>query len=542
LNRLIHTLILSAVLSSSAQALTIRWEGPRPEGAVQLERTLLAAVGGATQSASTGQAKLGEILAAREYYWAKFRWQADTLMISAGPRGVPGAVTIQPEGIDSSGEKARLFSSTLGRRTHAAAVERALYAVIEELVQGGHPFAQARVVSIDVATPPDVDFVVMVYPGPMVVGGALSTGAERTRPQVFERQAAWRRGRLITGAVIENSRAAIASLPSVLDVDTARLEPTVGDTANLLLGVKEANAIQIRGLLGYVPPTSQVSGYWVGEAALRLRSPFGDGRSAAVTAGRRERESRHTELEYWEPWPANLPFWVGLRLRQDDFDTSFIETEIAGSLRLASGGRRFEAQGVWSKITPEEAPDAQTFPARRHGVTVVMADSGSSGDYRFSVDWTRHLLFRRGNLEPPAGRVNHTRGRFLGHRIVRMSQRSFLQIIGDGGGMLTSSAYVPPDLLFRVGGVRSLRGYREEQFLLKNYLRLAVELHAGSRLQSLFVFGEGGWLDFPLGPARLVGAFGAGLNIARRLELTVAVPSEGGFDQTKVHIGLSTGR
>jgi hemolysin activation/secretion protein len=170
-----------------------------------------------------------------------------------------------------------------------------------------------------------------------------------------------------------------------------------------------------------------------------------------------------------------------------------------------------------------------------------VADSGALGNFRLALDWTAHRLFNRGNLVPVRPRLNHSQGSFEARRMVPVSRTVALQIIGGAGGTLIRSEFVPPDLRFRVGGVHSLRGYSEEQFLTDNFLRVAAELHYGTVSQSLFLFGDSGWLSFPQQSDRILFSVGAGLNIAQRLLLMFAVPGDGGLDQAKIHIALSSG-
>jgi hypothetical protein len=111
-----------------------------------------------------------------------------------------------------------------------------------------------------------------------------------------------------------------------------------------------------------------------------------------------------------------------------------------------------------------------------------------------------------------------------------------------GAGTLVGSGFVPQQLLYRIGGIHTFRGYREEQFLVRDYLRLGWEGHLGSLRQSVFLFVEAAWLNFQTEPDVVLSSAGLGLRIARRFQILVGVPSQGGLEQTKIHIGLTTGR
>ena len=535
-----HLLLCLLVLVpiSPVFGITVCWQGTPPKEAGELQ-ALLSATAAAGDPDDAG---VREILAGRSYYWPQIRRSGDTLLLLAGTPAIPGEVELMPASDVALPELRAEFRSTLCGSVALDAIRRSLEAVVDFLVERGHPFAQARVVAADIARPPAIDFSLLVIAGPVVHAGALQTRALRTRPEVFAREAGWERGVPLDAERIRRAMLGVGAVPSVTAVDSATLVSVTADTADLVLPVHEAAAVQARGIAGWVPRTGAVQAYWVGELDLELLSPFGDGRSAHAHASRRDAGSRQTALTYWEPWPLGAPFWLCLNLRQSDFDSNFIETEAVVRLRVAGGNPRWEAQGLWSKITPEEKPAAETFPARRYGVGIRVSDSSQAGMFRLDIGWTRHRLFRRGNDLPPRQQIDHSQGEFRVWRWLPVASRVAFAVAGQGGGTLTAAAFIPSNLLFRLGGVHSLRGYREEQFLVDNYLRTVAEIHFGTRRQSLSLFGEGAWLSFPSRSDRIVGAFGAGLRIAGRLELQLGIPSDGGFDQAKVHIGVSTNR
>lgn len=522
-----------------AQAAVVLWQGARPVAAAVASIELRAR---ALPSESSPTEFARRELAAHGHYWPFFSEAGDTLRIAAGPAGIAGDVQIRGAADSVAMGMADAFRRGLRGTTGRAATDRAQAELVQAMVADGFPFAQARLIALDVATPPSVNFVVSVFPGPMVYAGSLRTGATRTSPLLFIRESGWQRGARLDDRRLAGTRAALGALDFVEAIDTALLVAVTADTADLFFAVREAPGVRAGGVAGWIPASGGRSGYWVGEIDLNLRSPFGGGRSVRVQAARRDPESRRTHLEYWEPWPFGAPFWLGLNVAQNDFDTNFIETTAGVTLRLAGGNPRWEAGLSWARITPEESPSAETFPARRYTAGVSVADSTERGTYRIDLTWSRHRLFSRADVLPPAAQIDHTQGRFGARGIVPLARAARLEILADGAGTLVRSAFIPSNLLFRIGGVHTLRGYREEQFLVEDYARAGLELHFGRPAQTLFFFGEGGWLNTPGRADRLLGAFGVGLRARGRFEVLFAVPTEGGVDQAKVHLALSTGR
>ena len=207
---------------------------------------------------------------------------------------------------------------------------------------------------------------------------------------------------------------------------------------------------------------------------------------------------------------------------------------------MASVSPRWELQLGVGRVTVEEEPSPATFSGDRYEAGVAVTDSSGPFSYRFGVHWSRQRLDSREGAMPELNSIQYTRAEFGVSRWVSLSHSFFLRIQTDGAGSLSGSAFTPPNLLHRVGGLHSLRGYREEEFLVRDYLRTIVEWHVGSKAQSVFIFAESGWLNLDRGLNRVLGSAGAGLRIGTRVQLLMAVPTEGGARLSKIHIGLST--
>jgi len=435
-----------------------------------------------------------------------------------------------------------VFRETLGDRLDTGSLQDALRVLVAELVSRGRPYTQVRILALDVSAPPTVNIELAVYSGPEVYTGSLVTGASRTDEHVFEREAGWRRGVLLESNVISESQQKLEALPYVAAMDTAMLLAVSGDTADLYLGVEEAVGVKATGAVGWVPESAQSAGYWAGEFDLELRSAFGDGRHIGLSAARPDPQSQRTRVHFWEPWPLGAPLWLGVDLSQEDFGTDLIETRAALAVRLATAEPRWQFAAAWGQVTVEEAPSPETFPAEYLQAGIAAIDSSATAAYRFEFNWSTHSLKARDSVAPPQDRMEFTQGHFAAYRLWPMSRALYSRTLVTGGGTLLGSAEVPQHLLYRVGGTHTLRGYREQQFAVRDYLRLAWEGHLGNLAQSLFVFAEGAWLNFPTEPDRILGSAGLGLRIAGRVSLTAGVPSEGGLAETKVHLSVTTGR
>jgi outer membrane protein assembly factor BamA len=534
--KLRRVLLVCALLWAfgSAHAASVRWTDKPPEGAGELEWSQ-------GESAAEVTDRVSQWLSSRGYFWSRQEQAGDTLQVTAGPRAEAGEVHAEGD-VEVPAGDLRAFKQELLDGVDDASVHRAMEALVSEQVSRGRPFTQVRLLALDVSRPPAVDFELAVYSGPEVYGRSLVTGAQRTSPLIFEREAGWRRGALLESDVIAESEKRLETLPYVAQLDTALLLSVTGDTADLYLGVREASGVHAEGVLGWVPGSAGTEGYWAGEFDVQLRSAFGDGRTVGLRAARPDPESQRTGVNWWEPWPWGVPLWLGADLSQEDFARDYIETKASLSVRLATRAPRWQFSAGWGRVTLEDDPSPGTFPAEYWRVGVGAIDSSATSAYRFEFEWSSQNLSAYQDTPPPQDHMEFTQGKFAAHRWVPLSRSLQLRGLASGAGTLLGPVTVPQHLLYRVGGIYSLRGYREQQFAVRDYLRLAWEAHLGSRQQSVFVFVDAAWLNFQSTPDRILGAAGIGLQIAGRVQLSAAVPGEGGLPETKIHVSVSTGR
>lgn len=522
--------------SVPAYGFTVHWTEDMPADAISISQMLNASHG--MQGADVLRFARS-LLAAESYFWPEVRLFSDELHINAGPRGQIGDITIRGLSQDTV-NAARAFEAACSGRTNEFALKAGVMAVVQHLVAKGFPYAQVQLILLDATKAPRLSVTLMAYPGDKVYTGDLLTGATRTRANVFAREAGWSRGLPLTDAWIKHVSSSLEALPFVLDADTALLISVSADTADLYVSLDEAAGARISGLVGWVPASADLEGYWGGEFEMQLLSPFGDGRVVSLHASRRDPQSRRTRITYWEPWLLGAPFWFGISLAQDDFGTDFIETRARVHFRLASVSPRWELQLGVGRVTVEEEPTPATFSGDRYEAGVAVTDSSGPLSYRFGVHWSRQRLDAREGAMPELNSIQYTRAEFGVSRWISLSRSLLLRVQTNGAGSLTGSAFTPPNLLHRVGGLHSLRGYREEEFLVRDYLRTGVEWHVGSKDQSVFIFAESAWLNLEGGLNRVLGSAGAGLRIGTRVQLLMAVPTEGGARFSKIHIGFST--
>ena len=184
------------------------------------------------------------------------------------------------------------------------------------------------------------------------------------RRRVFEREAGWQHGALLESNLISESEDRLSTLPYVAALDTALLLGCHGRHRGLVSGREGSRRSSRRWSAWLCARRGQdPSGYWAGELDLELASAFGDGRNIALNVARPDPASQRTRVNYWEPWPWGVPVWLGLDLGQEDFGSDFIETKASLRTRLATHQPRWQFSATWGRVTLEEDPSPDTYPA-----------------------------------------------------------------------------------------------------------------------------------------------------------------------------------
>ena len=328
-----------------------------------------------------------------------------------------------------------------------------------------------------------------------------------------------------------------------------------GEEWGLLISVKERPLTFFELLVGYVPDQSGKP-VVAGTGQLHVRNAGFDGTDLTIDFNRQS--SRVGKLLVGIDQNVLLGYPIGMSssfsmVRQDTLWQNRIATfgvwwDVHENLRVHTALHRnvstsssknqgsADLRGTFGQmgITFDTRNDADISSA---GLLIdVMAESG------------------RQIVEPTFDeRYNHSRKRLMGNVDVHIPINLRNKVIPSFTSGIIISERVPfINDLWRIGGTKSLRGYREDQFFARSYLWGNLEYRFLLDTYSyLFVFGSSGFLWLPNSETQTgaterkeVGSFGFGLAYRTNLGLltfTYAKSPEDPFSNAKVHVGISSG-
>lgn len=333
---------------------------------------------------------------------------------------------------------------------------------------------------------------------------------------------------------------------------TSVSEPRIvrGSRDNLLgveIEVEEGPSSSIFGVLGYNPGRNG-KGDLVGLVQLDLRNLLGTARRAALHFEKQPGDVRDLSFRYREPWVLGSPISVEVGAAQALRDTLYSRTDLDVAILVPTGDRStFRMAAERRSSSFDDAAGAN------------VSETATGG----SVGWSIDIRDRR---------VNPTRG-WLGDLIVgaRETESGILRTRVETGGQIlapwgrtwvvseeagfrgawSSEADLPLHEQYYLGGTRTLRGYREEQFHGERvwWTRSELRYRLTSRSRA-YLFGDVGGFRFeerPEGaPAQIVRDVLAGGGVGASVEsggsgvvrFELALGRGDDFSDAKVHVGL----
>jgi len=245
----------------------------------------------------------------------------------------------------------------------------------------------------------------------------------------------------------------------------------------LLIKVKEGNTNTFDGILGFVPPTgTEDKGYFTGLVNLSIRNLFGTGRKVEARFKKEIKTTQELELNYLEPWFLGYPVNLSTQFMQRIEDSTYIKREL-GLRTEAMITKKFTVSGIFDfeRVIPSinSTSTFTIFDSRLLAAGVeIRFDSrdyvynpASGILYKTSYSVGQKKIYNAAsftNQDVPADFTVQKGMLDLDFYYSFFKRQSML--VGVHGVEIRSPRFEAADL-YRFGGINSVRGYREGQFL-----------------------------------------------------------------------------
>jgi len=358
-----------------------------------------------------------------------------------------------------------------GRELFADALQADLWNLLIAQEEEGHPFTRLDVKRL-ILEGDSLSVRAKMIPGPVArIEAVRIIGLEYTKPKVIAREARLIPGEIYRPSRIQKARQRIRKLPFIDEISEPALIPLGSDRYDLLFSVEEARSNSFDGVLGYQPAAGEKKGEVTGLLDLTFLNLFGTARKAKVHWERLNQYQQALELFYEEPWVAGLPFNLWLEFKQEIQDTLYLTRRI-------SGGATWPALDVLSlkgsifqeEVLPDSAGRSYLGLYRSRSLGGALALEYDARDYpdnpTAGLYYRSYVSAARKDYEASAPQDNLDVRRYesdadWSHHLMG---RQILNLQFHGRLLQSDEKPIPQPDLYRLGGSRTLRGYREDQF------------------------------------------------------------------------------
>ncbi len=477
---------------------------------------------------------------------------------------VQGALRLQ--GLDSlqQNQLGSRFQSRPGRPLDPGQMQDDLDDALNQLESRGYPFCRFDLHSLNLDSLGENRQALAVSwhtaLGPRLRLNEIQIVGNRvTKKNVILRELRLQPGEIYDPRKISRIRSRLIKLEYFHQVEEPQVFWTQGEEGGLLLRVVEGTASRFDGLLGYVPAAGGQKGYFTGLLDIALGNLLGTGRALEAHWQKRDQETQDIKLAYWEPWIAGWPVSAGVSFSQLIQDTIYVQREF---------GIHFSApllenlavigQLASVSISPDSIGSYVQGLLRSRTLTASIGVEYDSRDDRINP---RHGVYystsvqagRKKNLGPSEVIALQEEKDLINNKRIFLDLEWYLptlkrQLIAwslHGRQIKSNEGSLPLPDQFRLGGARTLRGYREDQFrgAAVAWSNLEWRYLLGRRSR-VFLFADGGYFSTQSKDLKH-NAFKLGYGLGFRLETGLGMMgvdyglAQGeGLMNGKVHVGL----
>lgn len=477
----------------------------------------------------------------RPYRWARL-----------SSKGVPGEIA------SAAGFRERLY-------TDAPVDPRRVRTLLDDLLRqsenNGYPFAKAWLDSIS-PKGDGMHATVRLDQGRLVrYDSVVVRGDVRTSQRYLQASIGIKPGDLYSEELLTAVERRLKELPFITQKSRPYVQFTPEST-KLYLFLNGKKASSINGIIGLQPDATTGKVVLTGDLDLRLRNALRRGEAIELNWRRLQNATQDLKVHGNLPFAFNTPFGIDGTLKLFKQDTTFLEVTSRGGIEyLMTQGDK-----VTLFLNSKSSDRLGSNVIFQPGLADVKLISYGLGLFRQRFDYRMNP--RRGHflqLEGSAGRkrtsqavfgtlelppeINTVQLEILGSAVghIAFGKRSTIRLMAQGGRMENDDLYL--NELYRMGGLKTLRGVDEASIFCSSYLIGTLEYRfVFEENSNFFAFVDQAWwersiqnefaTDTPLG-------FGAGTTFETKaglFSLTYALGQQ--FDNPivlrggKVHFGF----
>jgi len=443
-------------------------------------------------------------------------------------------------------------------------LERGIEGILTLYEEKGFPYCQISPSHFKISEGGRLSFSFLVNEGPRVkIKEIQLEGLKTTKRVVILREMGTEIFGFFSQSRLNAGLKRIERLSYVKQIEEAQLLAEDNPEEGILrITLVERRNNTFSGILGYAPAVGNRKGSIFGRMDLVFDNIFGTGRRTEWSWSRKDPYSSRFLFLYREPWVFGFPPTLELKLSQLDYDSTYLQLSFSAKLLFNSTDRvSWGIEGGWEKVVPGSAGKTYLPDSRKYKMAVIFSvdlldqpDNPRKGLlYQTEAGYAQKTNHPTSFFIPEKQRTYLINFSFdLNHFIPTLRKQTFLVGL-HLKGLSTDEDQVPVSDQFKLGGINSLRGYREEEFfgskIAWSNLEYRFLLNQSSRF---FLFGDYGYFQRKVlsgtdeAVKRISGkklGYGFGLRIdtkAGLLGIDYGLGENDSFSQGKIHFGVTS--
>lgn len=432
----------------------------------------------------------------------------------------------------------------------------------------GYPFASVRLDNIQLKEDEISADIHLNKNNPVIIDSVLLRGNAAIAPVFIYNYIGISPGDLYNESRIRRIGNRLKELPFVREVRESRVVFTDKQT-KIELFLENKKASQFDGILGLLPDDTNEGKYKItGEAHIKLQNSLRRGEIIELNWKQLPSSSQDLKLRALYPFLLNTPFGLEGFLSIYRKDSTYTDVIKSLGVQYAFSGNNYLKAFVKDKDSDLQSskglenlttlPDYADISITAYGLTFHLEEL----DYRlnprkgFRLETTGSIgnrdIRKNQDINPALYdslklRTTSYQAELIIETYVSLSGRHVLNVGGEGGYIYNRSIF--SNELFRIGGLRSLRGFDEESIYASTFSIGKIEYRYLLEQNSfLFVFLNAAWYENKSRSSSLNDTpwgFGAGINFETKLgvmSLSYALGKQFNnpilFRNGKIHFGI----
>ena len=484
-----------------------------------------------------------------------------TVVVEEGERARVGSAVAKGTRVRSESDVLHALGLERGSEFQPKQLARHIESLLADYDDDGYPFAQMWIDSLGLDSEQRlVNIALTVVEGePRAISSVVVEGLQKTRPALAQRIAGIEAGTPYRAQALEDAYLRMVASGVFTDVafPTVRLAAD-GRGVDAVITVDEPKrSHSFAAALGYASGDATRDRVLSGLAQLELNNVGGTLKDFGASWNNDGAGRSQTRVAYRDRLFFGRRLAFGVKLEQTGQDTVYTAQSAAIEVERSVG----RIAGMLTNVSLGAAGDRNVFSIGevvrstrvrgRAGLGAIVGSERRAAFARWNISATlaeKNISYREGSSGPGdvSQRIYDTRLELL----VPAFWALYYSFDGLAQTLESDEAVVPLPEQFYVGGARTVRGYREDQFHGRRVAYARNELRLGrTPREGFYMFTDAGYVLQPtttsdgLPSEDAIGLLGYGFGVRSasplgRIDLSFAVSGDLSLEQTKVHVLL----